>query len=79
MTFTHCVQLKGPVETRISVGSAVYIAKMDELCLLGLNYLTQSKACVDLGRKLVRVHVEDGPLLPEVGCAAVQLSNCTLP
>ncbi|KAK8398602.1 hypothetical protein O3P69_004025 [Scylla paramamosain] len=49
--------LKGPVDVRSSVGSAVerlpvYIADLDEPCLLGLNYLTQSKACVDLGQKL---------------------------
>ncbi|XP_047481643.1 DNA damage-inducible protein 1-like [Penaeus chinensis] len=72
----HCVQLKGPVEARIGVGSTVqrlpvYVADMDEHCLLGLDYLTQSKTCVDLGRKLVRVHGEDVPLLPEVGCAEV--------
>ena len=72
----HCVQLKGPVEARIGVGSTVqrlpvYVADLDEHCLLGLDYLTQSKACVDLGRKLVRVHGEDEPLLPEVGCAEV--------
>ncbi|XP_047471470.1 uncharacterized protein LOC125026912 [Penaeus chinensis] len=72
----HCVQLKGPVEARIGVGSTVqrlpvYVADMDEPCLLGLDYLTQSKACVNLGRKLVRVHGEDVPLLPEVGCAEV--------
>ncbi|XP_042856493.1 UBA domain-containing protein Mud1-like [Penaeus japonicus] len=70
----HCVQLKGPVEARIGVGSAVqrlpvYVADLDEPCLLGLDYLTQSKVCVDLGRKLVRVHGEDVPLLPELGCA----------
>ncbi|KAK8400958.1 hypothetical protein O3P69_002622 [Scylla paramamosain] len=56
----HCVQLKGPVDVRIGVGSAVerlpvYVADLDEPCLLGLDYLTQSKACVDLGRKLVRM------------------------
>ncbi|XP_042879162.1 UBA domain-containing protein Mud1-like [Penaeus japonicus] len=66
----HCVQLKGPVEARIGVGSAVqrlpvYVADLDEPCLLGLDYLTQSKACVDLGRKLVRMHGEDVSLLPE--------------
>ncbi len=54
----HCVQLKGPVDVHIGVGSAVerlpvYVADLDEPCLLGLEYLMQSKACVDLGRKLV--------------------------
>ncbi|XP_063845343.1 uncharacterized protein LOC135091534 [Scylla paramamosain] len=65
----HCVQLKGSVDVRIGVGSAVerlpvYIADLDEPCLLGLDYLTQSKACVDLGRKLVRVPGQEVPLLP---------------
>ncbi len=76
----HCVQLKGPMDVRIGVGSAVerlpvYVADLDEPCLLGLDYLTQSKACVDLGRKLVRVHGQEVPLLPEVGCAEVVVAE----
>lgn len=72
----HCVPLKGPVEVRIGVGSAVerlpvYVAAIQEPCLLGLDYLTQSKACVDLGRRLLRVHGQVVPLLPEVDCAEV--------
>ncbi len=71
----QCVQLKVPVGVRIGVDSAVerlpvYVADLDEPCLLGLDYLTQSKACVNLGRKLVRVrvHGQEMPLLLEVGC-----------
>ncbi|KAK8389762.1 hypothetical protein O3P69_009038 [Scylla paramamosain] len=50
-------KLKGPVDVRIGVGSAVerlpvYVADLDEPCLLGLYYLTQSKACVPAGAKL---------------------------
>ncbi|XP_063845412.1 uncharacterized protein LOC135091900 [Scylla paramamosain] len=76
----HCVQLKGPADVRIGVGSAVermpvYVADLDEPCLLGLDYLTQSKACVDLGRKLVRVRGQEVPLLPEVGCAEVVVAE----
>ena len=72
----HCVELKGPVEACICVGSAVerlpmYVADFDEPVLLGLDYLTQSKACVDLGRKLIRVHKQEVPLSPEFGCAEV--------
>ena len=63
----HCVELKGPVEACICVGSAVerlpmYVADFDEPVLLGLDYLTQSKACVDLGRKLMRVRGQEVPL-----------------
>lgn len=39
------------------------VAELDEPCLLGLNYLTQSKGCVDLGRNLigcVKVVVAEG-------------------
>ncbi len=43
----HCVQLKGPVDVHIGVGSAVerlpvYVADLDEPCLMGLEYLMQS-------------------------------------
>ena len=76
----HCVQLRGPVEVRIGVGSAVerlpvYVAELDEPCLLGLDYLTRSKACVDLGRRLVRVRGEEVPLLPVVGGAEVVVAD----
>ncbi len=76
----HCVQLKGPVDVCIGVGSAVewllvYVADLDEPCLLGLDYLTQTKACVDLGWKLVRVHGQEVTLLPEVGCAEVDVAE----
>ncbi|KAK8405420.1 hypothetical protein O3P69_001756 [Scylla paramamosain] len=46
----HCVQLKGPVDVHIGMGTAVerlpvYVTDLDEPCLLRLDYLTQSKAC----------------------------------
>ena len=60
----HCVQLKGPVEMSIGVGSwevvlPVYVADIGEPCLLGLDYLTYSQAYVDLGRRKVRVRGRD--------------------
>ena len=66
------MELKGPVEACIDVGIAVerlpvYLADLDESILLGLGYLTQSKAFVDLGGKLVRVRGQEVPLLPELG------------
>ena len=65
----HCTSLKGPVEVRIGVGSSelllpVYVADVEDSCLLGLDYLTRVGACVDLGRKLLRVGREELPLLP---------------
>ena len=71
----HCVQLKGPVEVRIGIGSIeeelpVYVANMEE-CLLGLDYLEQNEACVDLRRKSLRLRGEAVPLLPEDDCAEV--------
>lgn len=51
------VQLKGPVEDCIGLGSPVerlplYVADLDEPCLLGFDYLTESMACNDLGRRV---------------------------
>ncbi|KAK4309250.1 hypothetical protein Pmani_007956 [Petrolisthes manimaculis] len=65
----HCMPLKGPVEVCVRVGSVeeklpVYVADMEEPCLLGLDYLTQSEACVDLGRRLLKVRGVNVPLLP---------------
>ncbi len=42
------------MDVRIGVGSAVerlpvYVTNLDEPSLLGLDYLMQIKACVDLG------------------------------
>ena len=65
----HCTELRGPVEARVGLGNGeevlpVYVADLGESCLLGLDYLTQSGACVDLGRRKLRVHEEEVPLLP---------------
>ena len=72
----HCMPLKGPVKARVGVGGAemelpVYAADVDEECLLGFDYLTQSGASIDFGRKLMKVHGQNVPLLPEVGCSEV--------
>ena len=76
----HCVQLKGSVKARIGVGSVVerlpvYVADLDEPCLLGLDYLMQSEACINLRRKKIRVRGQEVPLLPEVGCAEVVVAK----
>lgn len=72
----HCVALKGPVLARVGVGGAevrlpVYAADLEEECLLGFDCLAQSGACIDFRRKVMRVHGQEVPLLPEVGCAEV--------
>ena len=76
----HCTSLRGPVEVRIGVGSSelllpVYVADVEDSCLLGLDYLTQMGACVDLGRKLLRVGGEELPLLPGDAPAEVLAVN----
>ena len=65
----HCVSLKGPVKARIGVSRVeeelpVFVAEMEELCLLGMDYLAQCEACVDFGRQTLNVRGEDLPLLP---------------
>lgn len=72
----HCVALQGPVVARVGVGGAeerlpVYAADLDEEGLLGFDYLVQTGACIDFGRKRMRVHGQEVPWLPEVGCAEV--------
>lgn len=76
----HCTSLRGPVEVRIGVGSSelllpVYVADVEDSCLLGQDYLTQRGACVDLGRKLLRVGGEELPLLPGDAPAEVLAVN----
>ena len=64
----HCVQLRGPVEVSIGISSwevalPVYVADIEEPCLLGLDFLTYRQACIDLGRRRMCVHVIEVPLL----------------
>lgn len=71
-----CMPLQGPVDVRISVGSAevnlpVYVAELEEECLLGYDYLKKTRACVDFGRKVIKVCGYDVPFLPEVGRSEV--------
>ena len=51
----HCTTLRGPVLSTLTVGGVeeklpVFVADMEEPCLLGLDFLVQSVSCVDLGR-----------------------------
>ncbi|XP_045104410.1 uncharacterized protein LOC123499944 [Portunus trituberculatus] len=78
----HCTMLRGPVTFMITVGGMeeklpVFVADMEEPCLLGLDFLVQSEACVDLGRMRMQVespvmssYVEDERL--ELHCRVVR-------
>ncbi|MPC64541.1 hypothetical protein E2C01_058659 [Portunus trituberculatus] len=51
----HCTTLRGPIMFTIMVSVVeemlpVFVADMEEPCLLGLDFLVQSAACVDLSR-----------------------------
>ncbi len=37
---------------------------MEELCLLGVDFLFHSAACIDFGRMMMKVRGEEVPLLP---------------
>ena len=64
----HCVTLRGPVQVQITIGGAaedlpVYVADMEEPCLLGMDFLARSEACVDVGRSVLRLRDTEVPLL----------------
>ena len=66
----HCTTLRGPVVSTITVGGVeeklpVFVADMEEPCLLGLDFLVQNAACVDLGRMQMQVQGETVPLVLE--------------
>ncbi|MPC87815.1 hypothetical protein E2C01_082691 [Portunus trituberculatus] len=64
----HCVMLRGPVTMEIVIGEVVeqppvYVADMEELCLLGVDFLVHCGASVDVGRGKLRLHNVEAPLL----------------
>ncbi|MPC26526.1 hypothetical protein E2C01_019669 [Portunus trituberculatus] len=72
----HCSAMRRPVEARIEVGGEgmqlpVYMADLEEPCLLGVNYLTKGRACIDFGKGTLRVYDTEVPLLPEDACPQV--------
>ncbi|MPC52040.1 hypothetical protein E2C01_045900 [Portunus trituberculatus] len=50
----------------------VFMADMEEPCLLGLGFLVQSAACVDLGRMQMQVRGETVPLILEDAAEQVE-------
>ncbi|KAG0718706.1 hypothetical protein GWK47_007516 [Chionoecetes opilio] len=74
----HCVSLKGPVKARIGVGSVeeelpVFVAAMEEPCLLGMDYLSQCEALVDFGSQML--NAAESVINPEVKHAALWTGN----
>ncbi|MPC63623.1 hypothetical protein E2C01_057723 [Portunus trituberculatus] len=55
----HCTTVRGPVMSTITVGGVekllAFVADMEEPCLVGLDSLVQSAACVDSGRMQMQV------------------------
>ncbi|ROT64723.1 hypothetical protein C7M84_017328 [Penaeus vannamei] len=77
----HCTPLKGPVEARLSVGGSekvlpVYIAEMEDPCLLGIDYLMQVGACIDLKKRKLRIREKEVPLSLGVAPAEVVMAEC---
>ncbi|MPC41081.1 hypothetical protein E2C01_034662 [Portunus trituberculatus] len=53
----------------------VLVADMEEHCLLGLDFLVQSAACVDLERMQMQVRGETVPLILEDTAEQVESSH----
>ena len=71
----------GPVEVRLGIGASeeilpVYVAEMEDPCLLGLNYLTKVGACVDLQDWMLRVLGDKVPLSFGVGSTGLFTAEC---
>ena len=41
----------------------MFVAEMEEPCLLGMDYLIQCEVCVDFGRQTLKMHGKEVPLL----------------
>ena len=79
----HCAELRGPVEARITIGSEekempVYIADIEDSCLLGLDYLLQSRACLDFGGMSMEIQGTKVPLWEMNGSAHAVATQTTL-
>ena len=66
----ECTTMKGPVSINVGVVDVmerlpVFIADLENPCLLGLDYLTRVRACVDLRGGNIRVRSQGVPLILE--------------
>ncbi|XP_069972959.1 retrovirus-related Pol polyprotein from transposon 412 [Penaeus vannamei] len=76
----HCMPLRGPVEARLGVGGSeevlpVYVAEMEDPCLLGIDYLMQVGACIDLKKRKLRIREKETPLSLGVAPAEVVMAE----
>ncbi|MPC66918.1 hypothetical protein E2C01_061074 [Portunus trituberculatus] len=72
----NCTMLRGPVIFKIGVGGVeeelpIFVANMEEPCLLGLDFLVQSAVYIELERVQMKVYGEIVLLL----CTAEQLGT----
>ncbi|ROT67655.1 hypothetical protein C7M84_014239 [Penaeus vannamei] len=63
-----CIPMRGPVWVSLNVGDMierlpVFVAEMEDPCLLGLDYLARVEACVDLQRRRMTVRGHEVPLI----------------
>ncbi|ROT62945.1 hypothetical protein C7M84_019191 [Penaeus vannamei] len=77
----HCTPLRRPVEARLGVGGSeevlpVYVAEMEDPCLLGIDYLMQVGACIDLKKRKLRIREKEVPLSLGVAPAEVVMAEC---
>ncbi|MPC36367.1 hypothetical protein E2C01_029823 [Portunus trituberculatus] len=73
----HWATLRSPVMSTITVGGVeeklpVFVADMEEPCLLGLDLLVQIAACVNLGRMQMQVRGETVSLILEDAAKQVE-------
>ncbi len=81
----HCAQLRGPVEERIGVDGKevqppVYVADLEDPCLLGLDYLTKRQTCINFRWGTMRVQDAKVALSPSDTCPwlVIAKSACLL-
>ena len=64
----ECVTMRGPVEMNIGVGGVmermpVFLAALEDPCLLGIDFLTRVGACVAFPERKLRVRDREVPLM----------------
>ncbi|ROT81123.1 hypothetical protein C7M84_000114 [Penaeus vannamei] len=80
MSNGHCTPLREPVEVRLGVGGSekvlpVYVAEMEDPRLLGIDYLMQVGACIDLKKRKLRIQEKEVPLFLGVTPAEVVMAE----
>ncbi len=78
----HCTTLRRPMEASIRVGPVeqerpVYVADIDDPCLLGLDYLLESIVCLYFGEMGMEVQGKEVPLLKAKASTQVEAAKTT--